>query len=247
MKDQYAEFARDYDWLYPDRQQAGERQVRGAVRWLDGVDGARILDCACGTGIFALALARHGYDVVATDASSEMIAQAGRHAEREALSLPLSVHTWRELPRHFGPEFDFVFCGGNSIGHCRDEAEMTASLAAMRRVLKTGGRLVLETRDWEALLTERVRFTSFGPRERDGERCIPLYVWNFAEDLAAPVVIEVVLPIESSGRVTVRSFPIVYHPFTLAQLVDRASAAGFRDVETEALAGGNIQLRARTP
>ncbi len=247
MKDQYADLARDYDWLYSDRRQVGDRQVRSAARWLDTVDGARILDCACGTGMFALALARHGYDTVATDASPEMIAQATRHAAREGLSLPISVCAWRGLPQRFDPEFDFVFCGGNSIGHCRDEMEMIASLAAMRLVLRSGGQLVLETRDWERLLSERIRFTCFGPRERDGRRCVPLYVWNFSEEPTAPVVVEVVLPIESEGSVTLRSYPIRYYPFTVAQLEGRLRQAGFASVQIEPQPGGIIQATARSP
>ena len=87
MKDQYADLARDYDWLYSDRRQVGERQVRSAAGWLDTVEGARILDCACGTGMFALALARHGYDVVGTDASAEMIAQRRGLPAEAALGL----------------------------------------------------------------------------------------------------------------------------------------------------------------
>jgi hypothetical protein len=197
--------------------------------------------------MLVLALTRHGYEAVGTDASTAMIGQATTHAAREALSPTLSVCAWHDLPQRFDPGFDLVFCGGNSIGHCRDETEMVVSLAAMRSVLKPGRRLMVETRDWEMLLAERIRFTCFGPRERDGRRCVPLYVWNFVEDPEASVVIEVVLPIESEGRVTLRSYPIVYHPFTLAQLTSRIRKAGFKDVQTEPRAGGNVEVSARAP
>lgn len=247
MKDQYADLATDYDWLYADRQEAGDRQVRDAAPLLDTIEHPRILDCSCGTGIFALALARHGYETVGTDASPAMIGQATTHAAREALSLTLSVCAWHDLPQRFDPGFDLVFCGGNSIGHCQDETEMVDSLAAMRAVLKPGGRLIVETRDWEMLLEKRVRFTCFGPRERDGKRCVPLYVWNFGEEPGASVVVEVVLPIESDGRVALRTHRIVYHPFTLAQLTSRIRTAGFKDVQAEPGASGTVEVSARAP
>lgn len=192
--------------------------------------------------MLALALARHGYDIAATDASPAMIAEVRRHAEHEALRLTTSVCTWQGLIDRFGPEFDLVFCGGNSIGHCRDETEMVASLAAMRSVLKPGGSLVLETRDWEALLAERVRFTCFGPRERGGRRCVPLYVWSFGEGPADAVVVEVVLPLEADGGVDLRSYRIVYHPFTMDQLVERAREAGLQGVQPEPIGPGVIRL-----
>lgn len=242
MQDQYADFARDYDWLISDFQRIGDRHVRDAATWLGAPEGARVLDCACGTGLVALALARQGYPVVGSDASAAMVEQAGQRAKREGLSLPLAVCAWEDLPRQFGPEFDFVLCGGNSIGHCRDEVEMVRSLAAMRGVLKPGGSLTVETRDWEKLHAARVRFTCFGPRERDGERCVPLYVWNFTEDVTAPVVVEVVLPIEADGGMTLRVYPITYYPFTIYELTSRMRKAGFADPQPESREDGTVRV-----
>lgn len=244
MGDQYAAFARDYDWLFSDFRQVGNRHVQDAAPRLGTREHPRVLDCACGTGLLALALARHGYEVVGTDASPEMVEQAANRAEREGLSLTLLACRWQDLPRRFEREFDFVFCSGNSIAHCRDEAEMVASLAGIRAVIKPGGWLILETRDWEMLDRNRVRFTSLGLRERGGTRCIPLYVWNFAEGATAPVVVEVVFLFETDGAVSLRSYPITYHPFTARQLGDRLREAGFAEVQTDAESGGFLRVAA---
>src|SRR4051812_49318302 len=54
--------------------------VRPAVeRLLGSVDGRRVLDVACGNGLFARRLAELGADVVATDISAPMLERAREH------------------------------------------------------------------------------------------------------------------------------------------------------------------------
>lgn len=245
--DPYAGFARDYDWLYSDFQQIGDRNVEGLEPELALLESPRILDCACGTGLLTLALARRGYEVAGTDASTEMVAQARTRAERDGLRLDLSPCDWKSLPQHFGREFDLVTCCGNSIGHCRSESEMVEALTAMRKVLRPAGRLILDSRNWETLLSERVRFTCFGPRERDGERCVPLYVWSFPDAQGQPVTVEVVFPIERDGNVTLHSYSVTYHPFTAAQLAQRLDRAGFVDTRVESRGSAFLHAVATRP
>lgn len=57
MESQYDEFAIDYEWVFSDFVGTGERyydNLRPALAKLPPKP--RILDCACGTGIAALAL-----------------------------------------------------------------------------------------------------------------------------------------------------------------------------------------------
>ena len=228
MTDQYDQFAADYDWLFSDFARVGERYVAGLSETLRKLpDDAKILDCACGTGITILALARHGFHAAGTDASEGMILRARQNMDEGEVDVPLEVCSWENLPSLFAPEYDMVLCGGNSIGHCRDEHEMLRSLGGIHHVLKPGGLLVLDTRNWDKLLAERIRFTHFGARQRYGKRCVPLYVWTFPEKSSGPVTVEVLLPIEADGVVALKVFEIVYHPFRSEELMERLQCAGF--------------------
>jgi len=109
---------------------------------------ARILDCSCGIGTLAIPLAKRGFEVSGSDASQGMVEQAIRASRNAGLDLPLSCCSWENLPNRFADPFDLIFCLGNSIGHARGKDEMLRSLEGMRAVLKSGGKLVIQSRDW---------------------------------------------------------------------------------------------------
>jgi ubiquinone/menaquinone biosynthesis C-methylase UbiE len=104
--------------------------------------GARVLDAPCGVGRFALALARRGCRATGVDLSADSLAAARAEAAAEGLSVAWRQSDMRDLP--WRGEFDAVLCVGSSFGYF-DDAGNAATLAAAARVLKPGGRLLLES------------------------------------------------------------------------------------------------------
>ena len=231
--DQYHALAADYEWLFSDATLAGDPRIEELMPILTAFDKPRILDCACGTGLVVLALARRGYEVLGTDASSGMVVRARGHAAEQKQQVPFEVCAWEALPATIQEPVDVVICLGNSLGHCRDEREMLRSLQGMRAVLREGGQLVIDSLNWEKLYADRVRFTHFDLRERAGIRCIPLYVWNFGGEFHEPVVVEVVLVFEQQGKVRLQTYPIAYQPFHNEQLHSVLRQAGFGNLKTD--------------
>ena len=92
MSDAYDAFAEDYEWLYSDPRRIGEEQAQALAPWTDVDPSPRILDCACGTGRLALALARRGLEVVGADASPGMAARAQEN-EPEKILFPSSIYS----------------------------------------------------------------------------------------------------------------------------------------------------------
>jgi SAM-dependent methyltransferase len=244
---QYDTFAMDYHWLYSDVVLSGEPFVAENRGILDRLSpDAEVLDCSCGIGVHALALARHGVSVRGADASPEMVKQARERAILEQADVCFTTASWRDLPAAYGREFDLVFCCGNSIGHCRNEGEMLASLEGMRGVMKDDGLLVLNSRNWEKLRTDRPRFQTMGIRIRNGIRCIPLYVWSFPSTWEKDHVIEVVLLFDDDGRVSHRSYRISYFPFLQSQLIERLQRVGFCNIESDYTDASDVYtIRAR--
>jgi SAM-dependent methyltransferase len=231
---QYDEFARDYHWLYSDHVLSGESIVEENEDLIGmTAPDTRILDCSCGIGTLTLALAKRGFKVIGSDASEGMIEQAISAAAAAGLNIPLICSSWEELPKHFSDRFDLIFCLGNSIGHCRDGDEMLRSLKGMREVLRNRGKLVIQSRNWEYLREEKKRLTHFQWRERGGQRCLPIYIWNFPESFDAEHTINIILVFDIGGRASIRSYAISYYPFRSEQLAGCLKSAGFSELQTD--------------
>jgi SAM-dependent methyltransferase len=229
---QYDEFAVNYHWLYSDYVSSGKPALEQNEDVLkEAGPKARILDCSCGIGTLAIALAKAGYDVSGSDGSAKMIEQTDLAARNANVDVPLKCCTWEDLPAHVPGLFDLVFCLGNAIGHTRNGEEMLRSLQGMRAVLRSGGKLVIDSRNWEQIRKEKTRFTPYQWRERAGQRCLPIYVWNFPERFEDAHTIEVLLAFDSDGKVSLRSYPIVYYPFREEELIERLRSAGFTNIQ----------------
>jgi ubiquinone/menaquinone biosynthesis C-methylase UbiE len=100
------------------------------------------LDIATGTGHTALALAPHVKQVVATDITPEMLAEGERlRDERGIDNVEFAIADAHRLPYPDGT-FDLVTCR-RAAHHFSDIA---TALGEMQRVLKPGGRLVIDDR-----------------------------------------------------------------------------------------------------
>jgi 2-polyprenyl-3-methyl-5-hydroxy-6-metoxy-1,4-benzoquinol methylase len=101
--------------------------------------GERVLDLGCGEGWFAQALTDAGALVLAADVAEEPLRRARRRvADLDVRRLPI-VGAWPLADA----SFDMVWAG-EVIEHVVDTA---AWLSELRRVLRSGGRLVLSTPD----------------------------------------------------------------------------------------------------
>ncbi|MGI9595468.1 MAG: class I SAM-dependent methyltransferase, partial [Acidimicrobiales bacterium] len=233
--DQYETIAIDYEWYFDDVAQLLGSDTPGVRSIIGGLaPGALVLDAACGVGVDAAALAHRGFEVTAADASPAMVAQARRRLDRVGSEDPIRVVTsaWTELPTHLGNAvYDLVLCVGNSIAHADGSPAMIAAFKAFRSLLVPGGRLVLDTIDWERAHGEGSRI-EIEPRvvERRGSRCVRTYAWHVAPRFGDPWELEIAPILLRDDRATLRSHRVVLHPFTRRQLRDRLAVAGFEAI-----------------
>ncbi|HEV3400917.1 MAG TPA: methyltransferase domain-containing protein [Acidimicrobiales bacterium] len=226
--DQYRDLADDYEWLVPDEHVEAEAVLdRLGDRFAARTD-PTVLDCACGVGADAVALARRGHRVWGSDGSEAMVRAARRRVAEAGVEVPLRVCRWKDLPGTFDQRFDLVLCLGNSVSHLRAE-EMIVSFQGMAGVLGPGGLMVVNARNWEKLRRERRRLT-FPDRvlQRDGRRCVPLYVWSYAPEWESAHEVEIIFLVDTDGSLAARRHKLTFWPFRVGDLRDRLETSGLR-------------------
>lgn len=117
----------------------------------------RVLDAACGTGHHAIALSRRGFQVVGADLSSPMVDRARENASDAGVAATFAVAGLGEFSA-LGQSFDAAICLGNSLPHLLSAAALEGALADLAAVLRPGGLLVIQNRNFDQVWVARERF-----------------------------------------------------------------------------------------
>ena len=102
-----------------------------------------VLDLACGTGTIACLLAERGYQVIATDASEEMLTQAAMKAAVLEENAPLFL--LQSMPRlRLTEPVDAVVSTLDSLNYLTREKDIRETFCRVYRWLKPGGQFVFD-------------------------------------------------------------------------------------------------------
>jgi len=156
----YSEYAWAFDLLI-DR--PVRKECAAIADWLvdRGVlPGAVVLDAGCGTGRYAIELARRGYAVHGVDLSPDLIDVASTAAEGSTGRVSFAVGDMTDLPTS---RYAAILCRG-VLNDVIDDASRDAVFAAFARALHPNGVLILDVREWEASAERKIREPLFRKR-----------------------------------------------------------------------------------
>ena len=228
MDDLYANWARVYDYYYPDRGDEIDFWARIAAPY-----GRRLLDLMCGTAEVSLGLARRGCRVLGLDRSPAMLAVgAGRlaaAADHPARSLSLFLGDAQAIPAAAGA-FDFALVGGNGSFNHLPGRDARRALAELARVVRPGGGLGLELVN-PHLLKEVYPQRRFGPlRPTPPGVQVSKTVTNRYDPAAGRFQIHQVTRFEIDGQAGAFEETFALHVWLPEKVAAMLAAAGFGPV-----------------
>jgi glycine/sarcosine N-methyltransferase len=188
-----------------------------------------VLDCACGTGGHAIALAQHAYRVTGSDISAAMIARANANAQRAGVEIPFVTARFQELFSKFPAKFDAIVCLGNSLPHVLTEAAALESLLNMRVCLRSGGVLILHQLNYDKRWEEKPRWFAVNAGTLQARETL---VWRFADYDAAERMITFNIALfakdaQGAWSVDVQSTP--QQPYQQNEIEMLLHRAGFKE------------------
>lgn len=150
----YGEFAWAYNLLITPSVSAQCDFIAEMLYRRGVVPPGRILDAGCGTGSYAVELARLGYVVAGLDASAPLVEEAERRARDAALPVSFAVGDILDMPAH--ARFDGVLCRGVLNDFLDDESRREVFFS-FARALRARGVLVLDVREWDETVARKTR------------------------------------------------------------------------------------------
>jgi len=188
--------------------------------------GRRVLDVACGSGMHAIALAQRGYDVTGADLSAPMIERARENAAAAGCEVRFVVAGFGELLEKVGGGFDALLCLGNSLPHVLTAEALDATLTDFAAVLLPGGLLLIQNRNFDAVMANRERWMA-PQAHREGRRewlFIRFYDFNPDDTLTFNVV---TLRRQGMGEWAQQVETTMLRPWLHDELSRAITAAGF--------------------
>lgn len=176
----------------------------------DGIKpGEDVLDVACGTGTYAIALQQKGYKVIGVDLDGEMIEKAKTKSKDKEMKF--FVENMTKLKEKFSIEkFKNIYCIGNSIVHLNNKEEIFNTIKDFYDLLQNDGYVTIGIINYDRIINHNVTELPTIIRKDVGVSFIRKYEYNASEEV---IYFNTELKIngdkESAYRNSVRLLPIM--------------------------------------
>lgn len=195
----------------------------------DGCNITDILDCSFGTGDLTFELCELGYQVSGSDLSQTMLDVAAKKARQKGFPVDLTCCDFRELTQHFSKNFSCVMSTGNALAHV-DHQGVVKALHEMDNLVRPGGYLYLDSRNWDMAMKKRDRFLFASPFIRaDGVRVNYVQLWDYHAD--DTITINILHAYELEGKI-IRQEIFEEHltPFPIDLIISTLNELGYEDL-----------------
>lgn len=119
-------------------------------------DVKKVLDVALGDGVDTIYLLQQGFDVSSNEVDSAFRQTATQNAQRLGFNIQPTALDWRKLTDGYGAgSFDAIISFGNSFTCLHGRDNHLKALSEFRNLLKPGGLLIIDERNYQRILDNR--------------------------------------------------------------------------------------------
>lgn len=196
---------------------------------LQGRDIKSLLDVSIGSGSVTLPLAELGVSLSGSDLSEKMLANCKRKAEAKGIPVDLKCCDFRTVSEHFDGSFDCVASTGNSLPYVSNE-DVLKTLEQMDSLVKPGGYIYFEIRNWDKILEERKRFYPYAPFFDGDTRVNLTQIWDYNSD--GSITFNILYVFEKDNRFfQMEVFEEHYIPIRREVLLGKLRDMGYQDIQ----------------
>lgn len=220
------ERAEIYDLI--ESEQRSEITRRDWAAFLEDRPIRTLLDVSIGTGGMTLPLQELGIEVFGSDLSEAMLTRCREKAAGKGRPVECRQADFRDLSCWAGRQFDCVASTGNSLGYVENDGVLQA-LERMDALVKPGGYLCFDSRNWEKIQREKPRFYLYNPFFHGDDRVNLVQVWDHNDD--GSVTFNLLYTFERGNRIFQKEqFEERYHPFPKDLAAGKLLAMGYTDL-----------------
>lgn len=189
-----------------------------------------LLDVSIGSGNLTLPLAPLGLQLYGSDLSQTMLDKCRQNADAENFAIDLRCCDFRRLTEHFTEQFDCVASSGNSLAYVTN-SEVCRVLEQMDALVKDGGYLYFDLRNWDKIKQNNERFYFYNPVFDGGTRINLMQVWDHLED--GSINFNLLYTFERNNHIVQKEhFVEHYHPVSRQFLLNKLTSMGYETIET---------------
>lgn len=216
----YSELSSVYDIVFPLEEDT--------VNFLseDLKSGYSVMDLACGTGEYSIALAKSASYVLGIDLNSDMIKIAKEKAGD--LNVSFIEKDMTTISSISDKKYNLVFCIGNSIVHLNNKDKIKKLIQDIYNTLSDNGVLIIQTVNFDRIL--KYNIDSLPPINRidEGVSLIRKYRYD-AEVQILNFITELTIKDETDEKKYINSVPLIM--LLKNEIVSMLKEAGFKSIE----------------
>lgn len=214
----YEELSKVYDIVFPEN--------KNTVEFLgkDLMENSKIMDLACGTGTYSIALGKQGHEVTGIDLDKKMIEIANTKIKN--FNVKFIEGDIRNSLK--GEKYDRIFCVGNSLVHIKTGEEIRTLISNMYDSLENKGSIIIQIINYDRILRYNIKSLPTIDRKDKSIKFIREYKYSKEETL---IDFQTELLILKDGVLEKYENSVPLLPIKSKEIIDIIKEVGFSKID----------------